>query len=111
MEFPQGVPVQPNIYQQNVMQPPISQAPTRPAEAPIPPQGTVVRPVPVPRPEPVQNYQQPVINEEPEVRIVRRNLTVAELIAVILIAMIGVSGIQFVWSAIPKPEIEIQWKR
>lgn len=112
MEFPQGMPVQPNMYQQNVLQPPISQAPARPVEAPAPPQGVALRPVAIPpKAEREQTYQQSVLPPEPEVRVVRRNLTVAELIGIILIAMVGVSAVQFVWSAIPKPQIEIQWKR
>jgi hypothetical protein len=111
MNLPQGVPVQPNIYQQSVLQPPVPQAPARPVEPPAPPQGVAVRPVAAaPKPTPVQSYQQAVA-QEPEVRIVRRNLTVAELIAVILIAMVGLSAVQFVWSTIPKPQVNIEWKR
>lgn len=102
--------VDPKLYMQNVMQPSVGVAP-QPPQPPQPP----VRVVPLQRPpvrpaateQPVEQYQQSL---EPEVRVVRRNLTVAELLVVILIAMLGVSAVQFAWGAIPKPQIEVQWK-
>ena len=93
------------------------QAPVNPT--PVPPQAVRVAPaappqppVPVqpPGPQAVQAYEQEVRPQQ-EVQVVRRNLTVAELIAVLIIAMIGVSAVQFVWGAIPKPQVNIEWKR
>jgi FtsZ-interacting cell division protein ZipA len=127
MEFPNGMQPTPQMGNQYFPQQP--SAPMRPAAqqpptvmrtpaAPVKaeedtalPFTQVPRPaVQVRRPDPVQNYQQEV-QPQSEVKIVRRNLTVAELIIVLLIAMMGVSGIQFVWGAAPKPQVNIEWKR
>ena len=131
MEFPNGMQPNPpqggNQYfpQQSpaVMRPPGQQpqqpvavrpmptAPVQNEEGTAPPFAPVPRPaVQVMRPDAVQNYQQEM-QQQPEVKVVRRNLTVAELIIVFVIAMFGVSAVQFVWNAAPKPQVNIEWRR
>lgn len=110
MEFPAGMNPLPQQYQPP--QAPVNPAPMSPQAVRVasiaPPQPPV--PVAAPGPQAVQSYEQEV-RPQPEVQVVRRNLTVAELIAVLIIAMIGVSAVQFVWDAIPRPQVNIEWKR
>jgi hypothetical protein len=47
----------------------------------------------------------------PQVQIVRRNLTVAELGAVFIFAIFAVGAVQAVWSFVPKPIVSVEWRR
>jgi hypothetical protein len=124
MVYPPGMPQPPSPWENKVQVPEQQELMMQRPEYTTPP-----APVPVARPMPPQTLAQAQVQEKeefnqqqiqelmnrsmpaPEVRVVRRNLTVAELIVVFVIAMVGVTGIQFVFNAIPKPQIEINWSK
>jgi hypothetical protein len=53
----------------------------------------------------------PEYNPQPPVQVVRRNFTVAEIIGVVLVSTMLLGGIQSVWNVVPKPIINIEWRR
>lgn len=64
------------------------------------------------RQQQVMQQQTPVLNKEPEVVYVRRNLTIAELLLIIALACGIVTGIQTAWNFTTDllPRIEIREK-
>lgn len=59
-----------------------------------------------------RQQQVPVLNREPEIVYVRRNLTIAELLLVIALACGIVTGVQFAWNFATNilPRIEVRVK-
>jgi len=92
------------IQSQRAAQPPAPQPPA-PQPAPPAPQAQVAPPAPQP-----QYIPQPVPSEQ--VRVVRRNLTRPELLAVFVVACIAVTGTQALWNFTTNllPRIEIRAK-
>jgi hypothetical protein len=64
-----------------------------------------------PRPEAAFAQPQPGYAPQAPVQIVRRNLTVAEMIGLLLASTLLLGGIQMVWNLAPKPIINIEWRR
>lgn len=66
----------------------------------------------VQQPKPVEQYLQPPSPAEPQVVYLRRNLTVAELGLIILLACGVVTGVQAAWnfgsSLLPRIEIKVK---
>jgi hypothetical protein len=63
--------------------------------------------------DPVAQYIQQNIATQamPDVQVVKRSLTIAEVGVLFIAAIIAVSGIQAVWSVVPKPVVSIEWRR
>lgn len=83
---------------------------------PVPQQAEPVPTAPepeVPAVDPVAQYlQQNVMpTAAPQVQVVRRSLTIAEMGVLFLAAVLTVSGVQALWSVTPKPVINIEWRR
>jgi len=105
---PPQVPQQPPMpnfeaMRQMAMQQAIEQITSQrpaPQQAPVPP--TRLEPQYTPQPVPMQQQEQ--------VRVVRRNLTRPELLAVFVVACIAVTGVQAVWNFTTNilPRIEIR---
>lgn len=53
------------------------------------------------------SYPEPV---GPQVQVVRRNLTVAEMLVVFILSCFFVGGIQLLWNVVPKPSVSIEWR-
>ena len=103
-QMPQQPPM-PNFeaMRQMAMQQAIEQITSQrpaPQQAPLPP--TLPEPQYIPQPVPMQQQEQ--------VRVVRRNLTRPELLAVFVVACIAVTGVQAVWNFTTNilPRIEIR---
>lgn len=67
-------------------------------------------------PESVDHYVQHTLQQMHQVMdqppvVVRRNLTVAEIIVLFLAACLTVGGIQAILPFIPKPSVNIEWRR
>lgn len=61
---------------------------------------------------PQQPLQQtPIVNQQPKIQYVRRNLTVAEIIVIFALSCGLVFGVQSLWGfATNLPKIEIKWE-
>jgi hypothetical protein len=69
-------------------------------QAQVPPQQPVAQPVPQPVPQAPVAPQPPIPSAaEPKVVYVRRNLTLAEILVVLVVSCGLVTGTQFVWNA------------
>lgn len=81
-------------------------------------QGVQIKPQQVLNPNAIQEYVEKTIQppasfpsvpmEQPPAR---RNLTVAEMLVFLVVAMIAVEGVKTVWNFAPKPIISIEWRR
>jgi hypothetical protein len=58
-----------------------------------------------------QYMQQTVPTAPPQIQVIKRNLTVAEIMVLFVSAVVCVGLVQTVWNVIPKPSINIEWRR
>jgi hypothetical protein len=91
-----------------------AQQPAMPYPVPQQQEQVAIAPEPeAPAADPVAQYlQQNVMpSATPQVQVVRRSLTIAEVGVLFLAAVLTVSGVQALWSIAPKPVVNIEWRR
>lgn len=87
------------LLQQQVSDPPIAPNPPQPIGAGV--QGVE---------QYMQQFSAPYQDTNEGPQIVRRNLTVAEMLVVFVLSCFFVGGVQIAWSYLPKPVISIEWR-
>lgn len=58
-----------------------------------------------------QYLHQAIPQQQQQIQVVKRNLTVAEIMVLFVGAVLCVGLAQSVWNAIPKPSVNIEWRR
>jgi hypothetical protein len=96
------------LFAMQALQQAQSQIPS-PPPLPVAPQPSAPLPV---APEPMYPAAQPDFSGVVQpVQVVRRNLTVAEMIVLLLASTLLLGGIQTIWNVAPKPIVNIEWRR